>query len=366
MRVRGQSPKLGALCRWVRDLDVVSGLSMKVDGLSHAIEWSTQDRERLRVLAMILRVAGPIDTSLKGPAFSSDPIRLLNIWDLRTDNNKSSAQQLPSISIQRSPKSITKQFRIIETTPGPQRKPPNLHPAILHASQDDAILLSQETPPATIHYHPVVPSLSLIKDVLSISECSSIITAAQTIGFTPDAPIMSSREDASVLAHNFYWIIDESLAGRLWQRVKNHLPEIVDGKLVRGLNRRFRVYRYVPGAEYRCHIDGAWPPSGINTADDSYIYDSSPPNAKQSSLYTFLLYLNDDFDAGETTFFMPSVMEDVINAYPVKPVAGAAAIFPHGEGEGALLPLLHEGSGVTRGAKYIIRTDVLYDVDRTV
>jgi hypothetical protein len=26
MRIRGEAPKLGALCRWVRDLDVVSGL----------------------------------------------------------------------------------------------------------------------------------------------------------------------------------------------------------------------------------------------------------------------------------------------------------------------------------------------------
>lgn len=27
MRIRGEEPKIGALCRWVRDLDVVSGLS---------------------------------------------------------------------------------------------------------------------------------------------------------------------------------------------------------------------------------------------------------------------------------------------------------------------------------------------------
>lgn len=361
MRIRGESPKLGALCRWVRDLDVVSGLSMKVDGVSHALEWSTRDRERLRVLTMILRASGPLDTSAEGLGPSSDPIRLLKVWDLR-----SAAQQGPVSDVaplREGSANIAGQFRVIENTPGSDRKPPNLHPAILHASRDGAIPLSPEAPPTSIQHHPVVPNLSLIQGVLTLSECSNVIAAAQTVGFTPDAPIMSSREDSSVLAHNFYWIIDKSFAASIWQRVKHHVPEQVDGRLARGLNRRFRVYRYVPGAEYRCHIDGAWPPSGIDPTTDAYIYDASPANAKQSSLYTFLLYLNDDFEAGETTFFMPSINDEVMNAYPVKPVTGAAAIFPHGQAKGALL---HEGSGVKTGAKYIIRTDILYDVSSTV
>lgn len=66
-------------------------------------------------------------------------------------------------------------------------------------------------------------------------------------------------------------------------------------------------------------IDGAWPPSSISPSN-TYIYDASPPSAPQSSLYTFLIYLNDDFLGGETTFFIPSVKEGVLNAYPVKPI----------------------------------------------
>ena len=53
-----------------------------------------------------------------------------------------------------------------------------------------------------------------------------------------------------------------------------------------------------------------------------------------------------------------------MHAYPVKPIRGSVALFPHGETEGSLL---HEGTGVRRGdepsAKYVIRTDVEYDVD---
>lgn len=51
-----------------------------------------------------------------------------------------------------------------------------------------------------------------------------------------------------------------------------------------------------------------------------------------------------------------------MNAYPVKPLQGSVAVFPHGEAQGALL---HEGTGVIEGAKYVIRTDVEYDVDAT-
>lgn len=39
---------------------------------------------------------------------------------------------------------------------------------------------------------------------------------------------------------------------------------------------------------------------------------------------------------------------------------GSVAVFPHGEARDALL---HEGTGVVEGAKYVIRTDVEYDVE---
>jgi hypothetical protein len=73
-----------------------------------------------------------------------------------------------------------------------------------------------------------------------------------------------------------------------------------------------------------------------------------------------LVYLNDTFEGGCTTFFLHSSSE-CLQAKPVKPVQGAALLFPHGSTEGSLL---HEGSGVLSGAKYVIRTEVLYEVAR--
>lgn len=369
MSIRRQKPKLGALCRWVRDLDVVSGLAKQLDEDGRAR--TEREEDALLVLDAVLRLTGPTDHAVfetAKPASMSKALPIIprQAWNLRDDAPRRRVYNsvLDRTIFSSTPQNMANTFRVLDTTPGAQRKPPNLHPAVLYTSQDDAIPLSTSQPPKTTHHqHPTVPNLHLLKDVLTPAECEGIIAAGETVGFKPDAPITEEGEESSILAHNFYWIVDEAFNAKLWSRVAPFVPTEVAGKKVRGLNRRFRVYRYVPGAEYRAHIDGAWPPSGIS-AEDKYIYDASPSTGKQSSLFTFLVYLNDEFEAGETSFFLPSSREGSMNAYSVKPVQGSVAMFPHGETEGSLL---HEGTGVKRegapSAKYVIRTDVLYDVE---
>ncbi|KAF2716483.1 hypothetical protein K431DRAFT_235304 [Polychaeton citri CBS 116435] len=355
MRIRGETPTLGALCRWVRELDVISGLSKS----QQTTGWETGNMERMRVLDAVLRVTGPIDPN---PVSSQGggAIALQDVWDLRGSSTSVSTDEIPRIPVS------THQFRILETTPGPLRKPPNLHPAVLFTSDNTTIPLA--IPPRdteripSLHHHPIVPNLSLIRNLLSPSECAAIISAGEAVEFIPDAPIRTEGEENSILAHNFYWLVDQAFHDVLWCRVRPLLPERVAGKRIRGINRRFRVYRYVPGAEYRCHIDGAWPPSGTDKLTGRYLYDASAAadvGDRQSSLFTFLIYLNDNFTGGETTFFLPSAREGVMNAYPVKPIQGSVVFFPHGGAEGALL---HEGTGVIEGAKYVVRTDVEYDI----
>lgn len=253
MRIRGKIPKLGALCRWVRDLDVVSGLAEQLDAAGP--KRTSREEELLVVLDAILRLTGPTDYTTEG-AFAGGPIHPRMEWDLRDSTPRRMIYDsvLDRTIFNALPVDIKPKFRIIETTPGPQRKPPNLHPAILHASRDDTILLSPDLPKPTHQTHPIVPNLHLLKDVLSPNECTQIIASAETIGFTPDSPIRVEGEESSVLAHNFYWIVDTAFCAKLWSRVEEFVPKRVEGKKVRGLNRRFRVYRYVPGAEYRAHI----------------------------------------------------------------------------------------------------------------
>lgn len=212
MGIRRQKPKLGALCRWVRDLDVVSGLAEQLDEDGRGR--TEREEEALMVLDAVLRLTGPTDHAVVEAAKSSSmshslPIIPRDTWNLRDDapRRKVYNSVLDRTLLNSAPNTSTA-FRILDTTPGAQRKPPNLHAAILYTSQDDAIPLSTTPPNTTFHQHPTVPNLHLIKDALSPSECEAIIAAGENLGFKPDAPITEQGEESSILAHNFYWITD--------------------------------------------------------------------------------------------------------------------------------------------------------------
>ncbi len=66
-------------------------------------------------------------------------------------------------------------------------------------------------------------------------------------------------------------------------------------------------------------------------------------NLEEQSFYSFLIYLNDDFEGGETAFR---------NIGTVKPKKGTALVFRH--------RLRHEGKELISGVKYVLRTDVMY------
>lgn len=70
-------------------------------------------------------------------------------------------------------------------------------------------------------------------------------------------------------------------------------------------------------------------------------------------MLTFMVYLNDDFEGGATSFSqvdygVPSI-GDMLRITPVK---GMALLSQH--------PILHRGDAVTAGRKYVLRTDVMY------
>lgn len=64
-----------------------------------------------------------------------------------------------------------------------------------------------------------------------------------------------------------------------------------------------------------------------------------------------------DLRAGGQRSFCQARKRGVLDGRTVVPRAGSVCVFPHGDANGSLL---HEGSGVIKGTKYIIRADVLY------
>ncbi|KAJ7489172.1 hypothetical protein FB451DRAFT_1125424 [Mycena latifolia] len=355
MEIRGQLPKLGALQRWVRECDAVLVPTM-----------SQEEENRVwQVLDAILRTTQPdFVSSSQGSGGTLKPGSRLRWYPPFT---REPPEAPPPAHLESLP-DTTKVVAVLQplhTTLGPDRRPPNKHPAVVYYSPRNTFPL---LPPEARTRQPQrfdvpgVPGAFIINDVFEPSECQALIDAAEAVGMLPDEPTAGSATQlASVLAHNFIWLADTDFHATMYSRVAALLPQTVHGGVVRGINTRFRLYRYRPGALYRPHIDGAWPSSALDetAAPPAYVYDSDP--AVYSRL-TFLIYLNDDFAGGCTTFFLPSGAHGVLEARPVKPRAGTVCVFPHGAARGSLL---HEGSGVTEGAKYVIRTEVLYEVDKS-
>ncbi|GAA6021933.1 hypothetical protein JCM10207_002604 [Rhodosporidiobolus poonsookiae] len=363
MRIREQHPKLGALQRWVRECDAAS----RSDG-------SFGDENVLRVLDAVLRCTNgepvfsqELEDALEKGTEGQVVVRQKE-WVHRPQKEKDIYAEIREgrFPAPADRDALASSFRLLQETPGPERLPPNQFPALLFTSKPGSIPLDPApAQPVTRVEHPYIPGCFMLTDLLSQAECESILAHAEAVGFRPDKPV--GEDQASILAHNVYWLADEPFLETLYKRFLHIVPQMVDGGQVRGLNARFRVYRYVPGAIYRPHLDGGWARSGIDPVTGEYLYDSAPKDKPQWSKFTFLIYLNDVFDNGCTTFFLPSARNGTMNAFPIKPVQGCALVFPHGEAKGSLL---HEGSpvegttgpdGLATAAKYVIRTEVLYD-----
>lgn len=115
------------------------------------------------------------------------------------------------------------------------------------------------------------------------------------------------------------------LAEEIWNDLKKYVTDDYGIFKPIGLNEMFRFYRYNPKEEFKRH------------RDESYVR-----NDNEMSFYTFMIYLNNDFKGGETTF-----RNNKITA-----VTGMALVFLHS--------LEHSGNPVIEGTKYVLRTDIMY------
>ena len=169
--------------------------------------------------------------------------------------------------------------------------------------------------------------IRIIENFWSSEDCDSYITKTESIGFEP-ATIQTDngpRLVDHIRNNNRVIYKDVDLADRLWQSVKEYAPGEIGESIAIGLNELFRFYKYEPGQQFKKH------------RDQSYIR-----NAREASYFTFMIYLNDNFKGGSTTF----------NDLTITPRKGSALMFYH--------QLEHEGSEVLEGTKYVLRTDIMF------
>lgn len=176
------------------------------------------------------------------------------------------------------------------------------------------------------------PLAFTIADVMSAAECAAMVDRIEALGPT-GAPVSMARGEVmrpDIRNNQRVMFDDVALAARLYDRVAVALPALCRTRPV-GANERFRGYKYQRAERFAPHLDGSF-----------------VRNPDERSELTLMVYLNQGF-AGGSTLFLDHEVE-------VVPRTGLALLFQH--------RVLHEGSPVLGGTKYVLRSDVMYASSR--
>ena len=239
------------------------------------------------------------------------------------------------------------------------------HPALpTWASRNDNGAELALSAPSTVSKKQLtdVPGAFQLLNVLSADECQRLISVSETMGFLPDAAVSLPRN----VRHNdsLTWVVDNTTERLIWDRIAGVMTDdlgIFEGKAALGLNNRFRFYRYNEGDYFKPHSDGSWP--GSQVIDGELVRDAFGDRYSQ---LTFLILLTEDFEGGATRFlvnadkpYLPAKHGDNMRKVDVRTPAGSVLCFPHG-----MHPLhcIHSSEPIFSGVKYIIRTDVLFEL----
>ena len=180
--------------------------------------------------------------------------------------------------------------------------------------------------------------IGTIAQFLSVPECDEWIRVGESNGFE-DAPVTTGRGPAMMkdVRNNDRVMFDDiDRAQELYRRLSPHLAPSFKKKWEPvGMNERLRLYRYDVGQKFDWHFDGRFERS-----------------TGERSFFTFMVYLNQDFEGGTTSFTIDQSSSSSGRMVRVTPKTGMALLFHH--------PILHRGDPVIAGRKYVLRTDVMY------
>lgn len=151
--------------------------------------------------------------------------------------------------------------------------------------------------------------------------------------------------------NNDRFVMDSvDLANQLFEKVEPYLPKTIEVNSIiqsengvwylKELNSRIRFCKYSANQYFHRHLDGVH-------------YRS---NTVQSKL-TFMIYLNNatEFEGGKTLFFKTKETEEIWASYI--PKQGDLIVFDHN--------VWHEGEVLTKGQKFVLRSDILYSKKET-
>ncbi len=168
----------------------------------------------------------------------------------------------------------------------------------------------------------------LIDNFLSKVECLEYIDKGELASFERAKVKVDNKELMIKGIRNNERLLfkDEYLAKQIWSKIAPFVNKDIEDYFPIGVNELFRIYKYSVGERFKMHRDGSF-----------------QRNNQEKSFYSLLIYLNDDFEGGQTAFK---------NGITVEPKTGQALVFHH--------PIKHEGKILTEGNKYVLRTDIMF------
>ena len=170
--------------------------------------------------------------------------------------------------------------------------------------------------------------IDTIPDFLTPQECGEFVAMSERIGYEAAtlATVDGAQLQPEIRNNNRVILDDKELVQKFWLRALPSIPRILNGRQAIGFNERVRFYRYDPSQQFAGHVDAPF----------------RRQNGEVSQL-TFMVYLNQEFEGGETKF----------DEVEIVPQTGMALVFRH--------ELFHEGATIRAGRKYVLRTDVMYN-----
>jgi len=196
---------------------------------------------------------------------------------------------------------------------------------------------------------PFVEGAFQLHNIFTLELCNDFIKKTEQLEYnnSSNPEYQTSRTDILELQNRtnsrLVYIASEIEVKFIWEKIKEFIPDTIhNGKWEKsGINKIFRFYKYEVNQYFGLHFD------------NQFISDTA-----ETSHFSFILYLNDDFENGQTTFLKWINDTAECKLIPIKPKRGSALIFYH---TGHLSPL-HEGTAHTSvgKTKYVLRSDVMF------
>ncbi|XP_075108096.1 uncharacterized protein LOC107762755 [Nicotiana tabacum] len=195
--------------------------------------------------------------------------------------------------------------------------------------------------------------LITVQNFFTPAESKAFVKAAESLGFVHQGSLGPAygeayRDNDRVSMH------DPDLADAIWRSGLNRLFSDlkIRGRVAIGLNPNIRFYRYKAGQRFGRHIDESVDiGEGKRTHYTLLIYLSGGSKSKTKDDKDSQDSLSETLVGGETVFYGP---RNALVA-EVPPTEGMALVHIHGD-----KCMLHEARNVTKGIKYVLRSDVVF------